>query len=95
MDYDEEVLTPDLIGLATPEGQKVREWRPPGPKQKQLKMRVFRIQSWIEAKNRFMEEEEIIRFSMMTFNVNRETARSYLKIVVDEFKRVGVPVLGE
>jgi hypothetical protein len=90
---DEEVLKPDLIGMATKEGQEVRQWQPPGPKQKQLKTRIFEIELWVQNRG-WTEEEEIIAYSMRRWDVDRQTARRYVAQVVEDFKRSGVPVLG-
>jgi hypothetical protein len=79
----------------TPEQEKalLETWQPPSSHAIAFKRRVFELECWIENQKRYVHEEEIIAWAMRHFGVDRPQARKYLAAVVEDFKRVGVPVL--
>lgn len=89
---DEEIVKAGKIGTMDPD---VIYWRPPSNESKRTMSRVFQIQEWIRLQNRFVEEEEIIRYAIKHFGVQRPIAREYLNKVVEEFRRAGIPVIDQ
>ena len=80
----------------SPEEEKkvVATWKPPADHKVRFLRRVFELERWIEAQG-FVHEEGVIRHAMVRFNVEREQARKYLTQVIEDFKRVGVPVIDQ
>lgn len=89
---DEQVVKPDRIGSMDP---AVTKWKPPSNHTILFARRVFQIQGWIQSQHRFVEEEEIMTYTMRHFDLDREQARKYLKVVVDEFKNAGIRVIDQ
>ena len=79
----------------TPEQEKqvLENWRPPDPHTIAFKRRVFELETWIENQHRFVQDEEIVALAMKRFNVDRPQGRRYLAAVIQDFKKVGVPVV--
>lgn len=91
MSDEEEVVKPDRIGSMDPE---VTKWRAPTPENKERWRRIFQLQTWIqnEAKKRFVEEEEIVRYAINHWSVKRDTARQYMRDAVKGMEKKGFPV---
>lgn len=87
---DEEVVKPDRIGSMDPE---ILNWTPPSTESRRTMKRVKEIRDWIIHENRFVHEEEIIRYCMTHFDITRHSAREYLTRVIEDFKKKDVPVL--
>lgn len=91
----EGVLNPLDERTANGEQKEVANYRPPSPRQLKFKRRVFELEQWIAGQHTFVEEEEVIAYTMRRWDMQRRQAREYLAQVVEDFKRSGVPVLGE
>lgn len=86
-------MNEDREAIFLKEREEIKDWRPPDAHTVLFKRRVLELEMWIERKNRFVHEEEIVAHAMRRFNVEREQARKYLLAVVKDFERAGVRVL--
>lgn len=76
------------------EQEEIRQWKPPSPHKVQFQRRVFQIEGWVRATG-WVHAEDVIRYAMKHFNVEREQAQAYLKQVIEDFERKGVRVLDQ
>lgn len=84
----EEVLKPDRIGLATPEGDEVRKWTAPAHHKVIFKRRVFEIEGWCR-KQGVLTKDEVVAYVEARWQVNRKQALEYVSQVVEDFSRSG------
>ncbi len=89
---EEEVIEGPLKPLDKVD-KELYDWQPPDTKTVRTKRRIAQIEAWIESKHAIMNEEEVVRYAMTHFNLTRENAKHYLNRVVEDFKRLGIPVL--
>ena len=90
MTHEEGIVKPDRIGSMDP---AVTKWTAPSPETKRTGMRVKQLRDWIESRDKFTHEEEVIAYAMQHWDVKIDTARVYLGKVVEDFRNKGVPVL--
>ena len=70
----------------------LEKWRPIPRRKAKFMKRTFQVERWIEDHG-WCTDEEILRYCEQHFLVTRDGAKAYLKQVINDFKKRGIPVI--